>query len=87
VEEKVQTRETDFSTDAVYMGTRNYSWQSEEIEIGRYDEGTFTIDFVDTRDNALKCMGVVKGVKVKKEENAQKNIAQGLDKLFRRINK
>jgi hypothetical protein len=32
-------------------------------------------------------MGVAKGVKVKKEENAQKNIAQGLDKLFKRINK
>ena len=87
VEEKIQTRETSFSTDAVYMGTRNYSWQSEEIEIGRYDEGTFTIDFVDTRDNVLKCMGVAKGVKVKKEENAQKNIAQGLEKLFKRINK
>jgi len=87
VEEKVQTRETDFSTDAVYMGTRNYSWQSEEIEIGRYDEGTFTIDFVDTKDNALKCMGVAKSVKVKKDENAKKNIAKGLDKLFRRINK
>jgi hypothetical protein len=87
VEEKIQTRETDFSTDAVYMGTRNYSWQSEEIEIGRYDEGTFTIDFVDTKDNVLKCMGVANGVKVKKDENAQKNIALGLEKLFKKINK
>ena len=87
VEEKVQTRETDFGTDAYYMGTRNYSWQSEEIEVGRYDEGTFTIDFVDTKDNTLKCMGVAKGVKVKKDESAHKNIAKGLEKLFKQINK
>lgn len=87
VEEKIQTRETDFRTDAIYMGTRNYSWQSEEIEIGRYKEGTFTIDFVDTKDNALKCMGVAQGVKVKKDEAARKNIEQGLNKLFNRINK
>jgi hypothetical protein len=87
LEEKIQTRETDFSTDAYYMGTRNYSWQSEEIEVGRYEEGTFTIDFVDTKDNALKCLGVAKGVKVKKEKNAQKNIEQGLEKLFKQINK
>lgn len=87
LEEKIQTRETDFSTDAVYMGSRNYSWQSEEVEIGRYKEGTFTIDFVDTGDNKLKCLGVATGVKVKKDESAQKNIAQGLDKLFKKINK
>lgn len=87
MEEKIQTRETDFSTDAYYMGSRNYSWQSEEIEIGRYDEGTFTIDFVDTKDNTLKCLAVATGVKVKKDESAQKNIAKGLAKLFKRINK
>src|SRR5690349_15521144 len=29
VEEKVQTRETDFRTDAYYSGQRNYTWQSE----------------------------------------------------------
>ena len=86
VEEKIQTRETDFSTDAYYMGTRNYSWQSEEIEIGRYDEGTFTIDFVDKKDNTLKCMGVAQGVKVKNDESARKNIAEGLNKLFKKNN-
>lgn len=87
VEEKMQTRETDFSTDAVYMGSRNYSWQSEEIEIGSYEEGTFTIDFIDAKDNDLKCMGVAQGVKVKKDKSAQKNIALGLGKLFKKINK
>ena len=86
-EEKIQTRETDFSTDAVYMRTRNYSWQSEEVEVGRYDEGTLTIDFVDTKDNTLKCIGVARGVKVKKDKNAPKNIANGLEKLFKQINK
>jgi hypothetical protein len=87
VEEKIQTRETDFRTDAVYMGTRNYSWQSEEIEIGRYKEGTFTIDFVDTNDNTLKCMGVAQGVVVKKDEESKNNIARGAEKLFKQINK
>lgn len=87
MDEKIQTRETDFSTDAVYTGSRNFAWQSEEVEVGRYDEGTLTLDFVDAKDNNLKCRGVAKGVKVKKDESAQKNIAQGIEKLFKEINK
>lgn len=86
MEEKIQTRDTDFSTDAVYTGARNYAWESEEVEIGRYKEGTFTIDFVSTEDNALKAMGVAKGVKLKKDENAQKNISKGLRNLFKKFN-
>lgn len=87
VEKKVQTRETDFATDAHYMGTRNYSWHSEEVPVGEYHKGTFTIDFVDSKDNTLKCMAVADAVIVKKDKDSQGNIKVALEKLFKKINK
>lgn len=86
VEEKIQTRETDFRTDAPrYMGTRNYSWQSEEVEVGRYHEGTVSLHFVDPANNNLVWRGVAQGVIVKKDEASKKNIAMGAEKLFDKI--
>lgn len=87
LEKKVQTRETDLRTDAPqYMGTRNYSWKSEEVAIGEYHEGTYTIDFVEAKDNALKCMVVADGVVVEKDKNSKKNIEVALNKMFKKIN-
>ncbi|QMU30321.1 DUF4136 domain-containing protein [Adhaeribacter radiodurans] len=35
--EKVQTRQTDFRTDAPrYIGQYRYSWKSQQVEVGRY---------------------------------------------------
>ena len=36
--EKIQTRETTIRDAPRYMGTRNYSWKSEEVEVGRNAE-------------------------------------------------
>src|SRR5688572_13466516 len=34
VEEKIQTRETDFRDAPRYMGQRRYTWKSENVEVG-----------------------------------------------------
>lgn len=83
IEEKIQTRETDFTTDRTrYMGQRNYSWQSEEIEVGRYKEGTVKIELVDRSKNKAVWEGSAASVVLKKDEASKKNIAVGMEKLF-----
>jgi hypothetical protein len=81
--EKVQTRQTDFRTDAPrYMGQRRYTWRSQEVEVGRYKEGTATVDLVDREMNALVWTGVMEAIIPRKEARLQKTIAAGIDKLF-----
>ncbi len=83
VEEKVQTRETDLRTDApIYIGQRNYHWESETVEVGRYHEGTVYIDLVDRDRNRLVWQGIASGVVVKSDEKSKQNIAAGGEKLF-----
>ena len=69
------------------MRVRNYKWESEEIVVEDYKEGTFTIDFVKAEDNTLDCMAVMEGVVVKKDKDSKKNIEVALKKLFKKINK
>ena len=86
VEEKIQTRETDFATDAPrYVGTRNYHWESEVVEVGRYHAGTVSVDFVEPEKTALVWFGIAESVVVKKDDNSKKNMAIGLEKLFSKI--
>jgi hypothetical protein len=60
VKEEVQTRQTDFRTDAPkYIGQRNYSWKSETIEVGRYRQGTATVHLVDALQNKMIWKGAV----------------------------
>jgi uncharacterized lipoprotein len=64
VEEKAQTRETDWRTDARYryMGQRNYSWKSEQVVVGYYREGTVTVHVVDAAKNSMVWKGTVKDI-------------------------
>jgi len=82
VEEKIQTRETSIREAPVFIGQRNYSWQSKEVEVGRYNEGTVTVDLVDRQKNALMWTGVAQSIIEKKDANSKKNIAEGVPKLF-----
>ena len=82
VEDKVQTRQTNLATDAPhYYGQRNYKWESEEIPIDRYKEGTVTIDLVNRERNALVWQGLAQSVIVSKDEDSKKNIAKGAQKI------
>jgi hypothetical protein len=81
--EKVQTRQTDFRTDAPrYMGQRRYSWKSQEVEVGRYKEGTVTVDLVDQKKTAQVWQGTLEAVIPRQEARQQKTINAGIAKLF-----
>lgn len=87
--EKVQTRETNFANPGdrtAYMGQRNYSWSSQEIEVGRYREGTVTLHLVDREQNKLMWKGSAEGVIPEKQKNVPVLIEQAMAKLFERIN-
>jgi hypothetical protein len=83
VEEKVQTRETNFTQDAPrYIGQRRYSWKSQEVEVGRYRVGTATVDLVDSKQNKLVWQGVVEGIIPEKEKKVEATIKKGIALLF-----
>jgi len=84
--EKTQTRETDFRTDSPkYMGSMNYSWESETVAVGDYQEGTFVMHLVEADSNALLFEGIMQGVVLEKDKKAQKNITMGVKELFNSI--
>jgi hypothetical protein len=85
ISEDVQTRETTFSDAPVYMGQRNYHWESEEIVVGTYNEGAVTIDLVDTKKNVLVYHGVAKSVISKKTEKNKNKIKQAVQKIFKKF--
>ena len=61
-EDNVQTRRTDIREAPVYIGQRRYSWQSKEVEVGRYRVGTVSIDVIDSGKNQQIWEGVVQGI-------------------------
>ena len=84
VEEKAQTRETDWRTDGryTYIGQRNYSWKSEEIVTGYYKEGTVTVHLVDAVKNSMVWKGTVKDILPSKEKNLSEAATKGMKSLF-----
>jgi hypothetical protein len=86
VDEKTQTRQTDYLTDAPrYIGQRRYSWKSQEVEVSRYRQGTITVDLVDRVQNKQVWQGTVQGVIPRKEENVDAAIKKGVSKLFSKL--
>ncbi|GEO02520.1 hypothetical protein AAE02nite_01840 [Adhaeribacter aerolatus] len=80
--EKVQTRETTFREAPRYVGQRRYSWKSQEVEVGRYREGTVTVDLVDAANNAMVWEGVAEAVIPRQEAQLQKTVQKGVNKLL-----
>jgi hypothetical protein len=86
VDEKIQTRETNFATDApLYIGQRRYSWKSEEKEVDRYKLGTATVHLVDAKQNKMVWEGVVEGVIPDKDRKAEERLREGMAKLFEKF--
>lgn len=85
LEEKEQTRETTLMDAPRYMGQRNYHWESQEVVVNHYHEGTVTVDFVDSKTNTRVCEAVASSVVFKKESTARKNIAKGVEKVIEKI--
>ena len=85
MKEQVTTRETDIRDAPVYMGQRNYHWESEEVVVGRYDEGSAILHMVDTEANKLIWEGAAIGTLSKSEEKMEKRINLAMEKLFKKF--
>lgn len=89
VTSEVQTRETSFANPAdrqVYMGQRSYSWQSQEVAVGSYRQGTVTVHLVERAANQLVWMGSADSVLPEKQKNIPALIEEGMKKLFEKVN-
>lgn len=83
VADKTQTRTTRFGQDGpYYSGQRRYTWKSQEVPVGRYQEGTVAVDLVDRAKNELVWKAEAVSIIPKKEETIEKRIAEGVQKLF-----
>ena len=84
-ESKVQTRETDYRDAPRYIGTRSYHWESEEIVVNEYEEGSVKIDVVDTRTNTMVWQGIAAGTLTDNQEKMKSRIDMAMNKLFARF--
>lgn len=89
VSQEVQTRETSFSNPGdrtAYMGQRNYSWQSQDVVVGTYKQGSVTLDLVDGEAGKLVWQGTATSVVPEKERNVPALIEAGMTSLFQKLN-
>lgn len=84
VQEKTQTRETDIREAPIYIGQRRYAWRSEEVPVGKYQEGTLNVDVVDGKSNQLLWDAAVRSV-LTKTSGAPEKINQAVAKLFEKF--
>lgn len=81
--EEIQTRQTDFRTDAPrYMGQRRYTWKSQEVETGRYRTGTIDIHLVDARQNIMVWRKVAESIIPDRDKQLTEKIGSGIKKIF-----
>ena len=66
VDEKTQTRQTTIYEAPRYIGQRRYHWQSQEVPVGTYQEGTISLHVVDNERENLLWDVAVSGVVGKK---------------------
>jgi hypothetical protein len=86
VAEKVQTRQTNLLTDPPnYIGQRRYTWRSQEVETGRYRQGTVDVHLVDRPRNEMVWRGIVEGIVPNKSASLEKRIDESMDKLFSKL--
>lgn len=81
VNEKTQTRQTTIYEAPRYIGQRRYSWQSQEVPVGTYKEGTINVHLVDFRRNTLLWDAAVSSV-LRKGNVTPDQIQEGVSKLF-----
>ncbi|MBX0332595.1 DUF4136 domain-containing protein [Pontibacter sp. HSC-14F20] len=86
VDRQVQTRETNIITDPPrYMGQRRYTWQSKEVEVGRYSVGTVSVHLVDPVQNEMVWQGTAERIISDKPEKLREQIEKGIARLVGEI--
>lgn len=84
VQEKTQTRQTNIREAPIYIGQRRYSWQSQEVPVGQYQEGTLNVDVVDAKSNQLLWDAAVRSILTKRSVDPA-NINEAVAKLFEKF--
>jgi hypothetical protein len=77
-----KTRQTDIRDAPRYMGERNYHWESEEIVVQNYNEGTVILDVVESEDNKLIWQAVSKGMISASIDKNNIRITKAVNKMF-----
>lgn len=88
VSQEVQTRETSFSNPGdrtAYMGQRNYSWQSQEVVVDTYKQGSVTLDLVNSETKKLVWQGTATSVVPEKQKNVAVVIENAMTQLFQKL--
>ncbi|RIV21552.1 DUF4136 domain-containing protein [Fibrisoma montanum] len=84
VKEKTQTRQTTIYEAPIYVGQRRYSWRSQEVPVGTYQEGTVNLHVVDAQKNALIWDAAVSSVLNRRSVNPQQ-IGEAVGKVFEKF--
>ena len=88
IEDKIQTRTTSLATDPfMYTGQRSYTWESKEVPVGTYREGSLTVHFVDLSSNNAVWVGTIDQVLPNKSKNNPAAIETAVTKIFKELDK
>jgi hypothetical protein len=85
ITKETQTRQIDFRDAPVYIGQRNYHWESEEVVVRRYAEGTVTMGIVSSKNNEMIWQALSSAILKKKREKNTKKIVKGVQKLLKKF--
>lgn len=77
-----KTRQTDIRDAPRYMGQRNYHWESQEIVVQNYNEGTVILDVVESENNKLIWQAVSKGMISASIDKNNNGITKAVKKMF-----
>lgn len=81
VNEKTQTRQTTIYEAPRYIGQYRYHWQSQDVPVGTYREGTLNIHIVDARKENLIWDAAITSV-LRKKGVTPEQINEAVSKVF-----
>jgi hypothetical protein len=83
LKDKVQTRQTNIQTDPInYIGQRRFHWKVEEKEVGRYKEGTISLNLVDAGNNELIWEAAIQDRVPATKKRIERLVQEGITALF-----
>ena len=77
-----KTRQTDIRDAPRYIGQRSYHWESEEIVVQNYNEGTVILDVVESENNKLIWQAVSKGMISGSMDTNMGRITKAVKKMY-----
>ena len=84
IQERTQTRQTTIQEAPLYTGQRRYRWQSQEVPVATYEEGTVNLHVVDAQKNALIWNVAISSV-LNQRSLSPEQIGKAVAKLFEKF--